>query len=208
MNGGTDDDRLRQAYAALMAKRGASTAPPVVPVEEIHALAEGSWHGPDREARLEAVLSDPETAAEFAFFLDLERERPAPVRRVPRWMPIAASILATVGLVAGLRTLWPAAPDAFRGTEPAVQLIEPAPGAFIEAGATFAWHPVENASDYLLEVIDDEGNSLLSAATIDTTYLMPADLAPSTGVTYRWWVVARLMDGTELRAAPRAGPGR
>ena len=203
------DEQLRGAYALLMQRRAASGLPPAIPVEEVQALAEGTYVGADRDARLDVVLSDPRTAAEFEFFLDLAREQPTARRALPRWLPVAASIVMTVGVLAVWRaSVRPVGDEPLRGGATVVELLRPAVGDAIEPGTLFSWHPVASASDYLLDVIDEEGNSLLSASTIDTTYLMPADLMLAPGMEYRWWVVARLLDGTEVRAEPRTNPGR
>jgi hypothetical protein len=205
---GIDADRLRKAYARLLEARAASGNPPDFPVEEVQALAEGTHAGTDREARLDAILADPRTADEFQFFLDLARDRPAARRAPPHWLPIAASLVIATGVLGLWRTLGTGTEEPLRGLDPTVQLIAPAGGAAIEPGTVFVWHPVENASDYRLEVMDEEGNSLVSVLTIDTTYLMPVSHPPAPGIRYRWWVVARLHDGTELRAEARTNAGR
>jgi hypothetical protein len=38
----------------------------------------------------------------------------------------------------------------------------------------------------------------------DTSLVLPADVRLGDAATYRWWVTARLRDGTETTASPRA----
>ena len=64
----------------------------------------------------------------------------------------------------------------------------------------FLWHAVEGAVAYELEVLDAAGSPVYATRTADTVLALPAGVRLQPGQEYRWWVVARLADGSELRA--------
>ncbi|HVL17205.1 MAG TPA: hypothetical protein VM387_04390, partial [Gemmatimonadales bacterium] len=112
----------------------------------------------------------------------------APGRR--RWMmpaALAATLLVAVGL--GRVALKPSEDTVRSDDATRVELV--APGAEVPAGApvSFAWRPVEGASRYRLEVLNESGDLAIEAETHDTmlTSDSAASLAPG---TYQWWVIA------------------
>lgn len=197
------DERLRKAYADVLARRTADPAVPDVPVEVIHALAEGRYDGADRNAKLEAVLAHPKTAAEFQFFLDLARERPAEsVRRIPRWLQLAAALV----LVAGATLLLPRAfredREPVRGAGADVELVIPVDRGALAPGSRVVWRPAAGAESYRIELVDADGNVVFMAEGGDTSAVLPDSTHIVADRGYQVWVTARLGDGTEVRSSP------
>jgi hypothetical protein len=163
----TDDVKLRTAYAALLERRAAAVSSPDVPIETVQALAEGRYTGSDRVELLETILSDAGTAAEFQFFMDLARERPAaPDRR--GWLAAAAIFTLSLGVAVFWQATRPPPPEPLRG-DAAEILIAPAAGATAQTGASFTWRSVAGAEDYRFELIAEDGTAVHEAATTDTT---------------------------------------
>ena len=100
---------------------------------------------------------------------------------------LAATLLVAVGL--GRLALGPSEDTVRSGEATRVELV--APGAEVPAGAavSFAWRPVEGASRYRLEVLNESGDLAIEAETRDTmlTSESAASLVPG---NYQWWVIA------------------
>lgn len=137
---------------------------------------------------------------------------PAPPRR--RWRvyglaALAAALLLVVALGPG-RRLWQPQTSAGTGGAQAgpPQAGDPlsilAPGFDVSIGApvTFAWRGVPQARLYIVEVFTPEGILAVSRRTSDTSFAVPADSLPQPG-EYRWWVRARIADGTERTSLAR-----
>ena len=198
-----NDDRLRRLYATLLARRASSGAAPEMAVEEIHALAAGTYEGEDRAEKLEAVLSDPRTAAEFQFFLDIAQHQPRSAAHMQRWLAAAASVTILISATLVWRALQPAAPGPARSTD-ADFLVAPSAGASVSRAAAFVWHRVAESESYHFELIDEQGNLVHEAITRDTTQNVPATANLGSSATFRWWVTARLRAGTDNTTPPRA----
>ncbi len=195
----TGEDRLRAAYTKLLARRARETDPPDIPVERVQALAAGEYREDDRAEQLEAVLADARTAAEFEFFRELTRQRPAPRHWLPTWLTAAAAIIVVFGAALIWRATHPVAPDVMRSAGDDF-LLAPAADARITAAARFTWQRVSGAETYRLQLIDEEGMAVLDSTVTDTLLVLPAGGKVVTG-SYRWWVTARLRDGTD-RSTP------
>ena len=185
--------QLKDAYQAHLARRRAPRAACPSP-EAIQALARREGDEVGRLATLDHVMTCGDCRAELDLLRTVEEagERAggasAPGRR--RWvMPaaLAATLLVAVGL--GRVALQPA--DDTQRSAPASRVELVAPGAEVTAGApvSFAWRPVEGASRYRLEVLNEAGDLAVEAETRDTTLTSEsaARLAPG---SYRWWVIA------------------
>lgn len=204
------DERLKSAYASMLARRSASHAPPDIPVETVQALAAGTYRGADRDELLDVTLADARTAAEFEFFLDLAREKPSsvtdrslPLRRrsIQRpWMAAAAMLVIVVGTVGVWRAVSSPTADPLRSDESI--LIEPAANASIDASSTFVWRRVSDARDYHFELVAADGSVVHQAVTSDTTLLLPMEINIGPG-TYVWWVTTLMRDGSQNRSPSR-----
>lgn len=199
-----NDAALRDLYARLQHARRPHARPGDIPVETIHALATGSYQGPDRESLLDDVLGNAATHAEFQFFRDLGRAqsgvRTARFRSWGRPLALAAAAILVVTL--GVRNLSPgASDDPFRGGDSAVVLLSAVP-----EGATwrFTWRAVPDAVAYDLEVMEPSGEVVASATTTDST--LATALGPSARNALSWYLTARLADGQVLRSAVQAMP--
>ncbi|MGH7469300.1 MAG: hypothetical protein ACRENP_15215 [Longimicrobiales bacterium] len=198
-----NDDRLRRLYARLQARRSSSDAAPATAVEEIQVLAEGTYAGADRAQKLEAVLSDPRTAAEFQFFLDLAQQQPHSRTWMKPWLAAAASVIMLVTATLVWRATQPVTNDPLRSAA-ADFLAAPAAGATVSATTPFVWKRIPTAESYQYELIDEQGNLVHEAVTRDTSLTLPATAPVGTDVAFRWWVTARLQAGTDSVSSPRA----
>jgi hypothetical protein len=72
----------------------------------------------------------------------------------------------------------------------------------LELPATFAWQAVEGARRYRFEFIDEGGDVVITRQTTDTTLAVAMDSTLVAGATYRWWIIADLAGGRQLRAVP------
>jgi hypothetical protein len=185
--------QLKEAYQAHLARSradGASCPPP----EAIQALARREGDETARLATLDHVMSCGECRAELDLLRTVEEAGvragavSSPGRR--RWM-LSTALAATVLVALGLgRLAVHSSDDTVRSGEAArVELL--VPGGDVTAGVpvTFAWRPVEGASRYRLEVLNQSGDLAVEAETHDTTITSDsaARLAPG---SYQWWVIA------------------
>jgi hypothetical protein len=185
--------QLKEAYQAHLARTRADRASCPSP-EAMQALARREGDEAARLATLDHVMSCQDCRTELDLLRTVEEAGvragavSAPARR--RWMvpaALAATLLVAVGL--GRVALRPADDTARSGDTARVELV--APGAEVSAGTpvSFAWRPVEGASRYRLEVLDEAGDLAIEAETHDTaiTSDSAARLAPG---PYQWWVIA------------------
>jgi hypothetical protein len=171
--------QLKEAYQAHLARsrRDRASCPPP---EAIQALVRREGDEADRLATLDHVMSCGECRTELDLLRTVEE---AGVRSGA----VAATLLVAVGL--GRVALKPSEDTVRSDDATRVELV--APGAEVLAGApvSFAWRPVEGASRYRLEVLNESGDLAIEAETHDTmlTSDSAASLAPG---TYQWWVIA------------------
>jgi len=185
--------QLKEAYQAHLARsrRDRASCPPP---EAIQALVRREGDEAARLATLDHAMSCGECRTELDLLRTVEEAGvrsgavAAPGRR--RWMmpaALAATLLVAVGLS---RVALKPSEDTVRSDDATrVELV--APGAEVPAGTpiSFAWRPVEGASRYRLEVLNESGDLAIEAETRDTmlTSDSAASLAPG---TYQWWVIA------------------
>jgi hypothetical protein len=185
--------QLKEAYQAHLtrSRRDRASCPPP---EAMQALVRREGDEAARLATLDHVMSCGECRTELDLLRTVEEAGvrsgavAAPGRR--RWMmpaALAATLLVAVGL--GRVALKPSEDTVRSDDATTVELV--APGAEVPAGApvSFAWRPVEGASRYRLEVLNESGDVAIEAETRDTmlTSDSAASLAPG---TYQWWVIA------------------
>lgn len=185
--------QLKQAYQEHLARsrRESASCPPP---EAIQALVRREGDETTRLATLDHVMSCGDCRMELDLLRTVEeagvRSGAVSAPGPRRWMmpaALAATLLIAVGL--GRSVLNPSDDTARSGDAARVELI--APGTEVAAGApvSFAWHPVEGASRYRLEVLNESGDLTIEAETRDTalTSDSAARLAPG---RYQWWVIA------------------
>jgi hypothetical protein len=198
-----NDERLREIYGGLIQGRAAACPEP----EAILALVRREGAEDARLATLDHVMRCEACRSEFDLLRSIElagAEAGAarPGRR--RWvMPAALAASVLLAVVIG-RFMLPSPPESevYRsGDEGRVSLV--APPRELPAGSpiAFAWHPIDGATRYRLEVLTGGGEVALEAETADTTMTLQgaADLAPG---DYQWWVGASSR-GTVVRSALR-----
>jgi hypothetical protein len=196
------DDALRHAYEALMAARANVLDLPNVSVETIAALAQGSYRAPDRILLLDRVLAHPVTARELHFFRQLAASAPTPtvVRPFPaRWL-VAATVLLAVGTLSIWRGFGTGRDEPVRGDGAPFALAEPAGGGALGRGGRLLWRPAPGAQSYRIELLDDGGSLVFTAATPDTLATLPDSVRLVPRQAYQVRLVALLRDGTEATA--------
>ncbi|HSM07300.1 MAG TPA: hypothetical protein VK858_21915 [Longimicrobiales bacterium] len=200
-----DDETLRQAYGRIIARTGSTGRRGCPEPERILGLAERTDPESIRLETLDHAMACPECRRE----LDLVRAvaeggelAAAPARTrfpLPRFA-VAASIVLLAG---GALTVWnvqlrSTLPPAFRGAD-AVAPASPTDEVETGVSTTFAWHPADGAVEYRVELFDDGGLVLDSAATPDTTVSIVVPPLPS-GTQLYWSVQATLRSGEAVRS--------
>ena len=90
-----------------------------------------------------------------------------------------------------------------RGPESSVELVSPAAGEVGTGRIDFRWRTIEDAFEYVFEIMDQEGRSLLAQVTADTSLILDLDEHPAIEGDLLWWVRASLPDGTERNSETR-----
>jgi hypothetical protein len=184
--------QLKEAYQAHLARTRADRASCPAP-EAIQALVRREGDEAARLATLDHVMRCGDCRAELDLLRTVEeagvRAGAVPASGRRRWMmpaALAATLLVAVGL--GRVALRPSE-DTMRGESGRVELVTP--GAEVTAGVpvTFAWRPVEGASRYRLEVLNEAGDLAVEGETHDTTLTSDSAASLKPG-SYQWWVIA------------------
>ncbi len=193
------DEELQRAYqrSTTLTTMGRCPEP-----EQLADLVQGVGTEPDQLALLEHVLRCPTCRQE----LDLlraanEGARAADTRRMSApWMALAAAAVIAIGAgaVALRGTHSSVQPDVLRGPPHVVALIEPSAGESIVAPIRLAWHPVDGARSYRVELLTSRGDMIAARSTSDTILTVPASTQLRTGESYDVWVRAALADRTEM----------
>lgn len=193
-----DDAPLRAAYARAMTARGADRAGCPAP-EALRDLATSTVVAESDAGAFDHVMSCAACRDEYELLRSIHRAgAQAPAVRARRWTPLA--LAATMLLAVGLGSAILLRRDGMRGIADAVQLVTPgrvAPGEPLP----LAWHPVDGATAYRAELLDEVGAPLFSTTTGDTAVVVPAGtIAPGTRVV-DFLVVATRADGSQRRSA-------
>lgn len=181
------DDRLRQAYAAWLARQHADPSAPEP--ESIARLVAREGSDTERLVLLDQLLKDPRLGHELAV-LQTTREASGIANASPSFPRLwaAAAALVVVVSVGVWRTARPAdAPR--RGGGDVVLTPE-------WADRALAWQPVPSAIDYRVEIVSANGDSVQSVLTRDTALVNVRVGALPVGA--RWRVTARRADGTAV----------
>jgi len=195
---------VERLYRSRVAAKPVVTERCVSP-EAMLALFQREGSEDERMATLEHVMSCPACHREYEWLAAVDQAVqavPAASPTRPWWrsapLALAASLLLVIGAGLLVRAPWRAAGEAVRGESGDVALIAPAAGATVTGSATFAWHPLAEASAYVLEVQRPDGQVVRSDTTADTMLALPsAALAPH---RYRWWV-REVTNGSEPRSS-------
>lgn len=198
-----NEDRLREDYARILEERRPADRDGCVPPEAMAAIVQGVASEEDRVTWLLHISGCAACKAE----LDLLRAtadagRRLDARRSGWWTGARiARAAAVVLLVAGVGLVWRAmgagpASAPTRGAGTAVTLGAPAGDLRAFPSRTFEWQGVPQALDYQFELLDGNGDLVLRRETSDTRFKLPDNVALERGVEYRWWVRARMRDGS------------
>jgi len=196
------DNRLRTAYAELLARReaGREGCPAS---EEIDALAFRRGPEATRLVTLDHVMTCPGCRREF----DLLRALAHAGRPVSRIGPGIYALAATLALTTGALLIWRAAsdraPDPLRGTADSIVLLTPTDGASLAEPPVLAWRPFAGAVSYRVEVLDRTDSVVARGSGPDTLLRLPADALAPADSTYRWRVVADLRTGGSVSSGVR-----
>lgn len=197
------DGRLREAYGQEMEGRRGEPREACPDPEVILQLAEGRGEERDRLKTLDHVMGCPECHHDFQRLRAIAEGRPREPRRMQPWLAAAASAVLLFG--AGYALWGPAPwnrPAVMRGEDRVVTLLTPEPGASISEVPLFAWHSHPDAYEYTFEVLGEDERQILVRSTPDTVIRMET-LSLEAGDPSRWWVRARLRDGTIIVSEPR-----
>jgi hypothetical protein len=194
-----NDDELRREY-----QRSATTTAlgPHPEPDELAELMGGAMPEPDRLAILEHVLRCPTCGPELDLLRSASAGARAAERRMPlsRWMAFAAAALILVGIgtltLRGHRIAVPV--DVMRGNHAAVAVIEPAAGITVAAPVRLAWHAMDGAQSYRVELLTTRGDVIAAWNTLDTALVIPDSVRISANESYDMWVRAMLADRTEV----------
>jgi hypothetical protein len=194
-----NDDELRREY-----QRSATTTALGLHPEpgELAELLGGAMAEPDRLAMSEHVLRCPSCGPELDLLRAANAGARAAERRMPlsRWMAFAAAALILVGIGAltlrGHRIAVPV--DVMRGNHAAVAVIEPAAGITVAAPVRLAWHAMDGAQSYRVELLTTRGEVIAAWSTPDTALVIPDSVRLRANESYDMWVRAMLAGRTEV----------
>ena len=197
-------DGLERLYRARVSARLVVTEQCVSP-EAMLALLQREGSEAERMATMEHVMSCPACHREYQWLAAVDQAAvkagagDAPRRTWWRGAPLvlAASLIAVVGAGLLVRAPW-RADEPVRGETGDVTLAAPAAGATVAEAPTFVWHPLPEASAYVLEIQRADGSVARSDTTADTTLALPGAALPP--AEYRWWV-REVTDGSEPRSS-------
>jgi hypothetical protein len=190
-----NDQQLRAIYSGIMTSRQGSRQSACPDPEAILALVRREGSEETRLATLDHVMSCADCRSEFDLVRSIElagAEAGAIARPGRRWMvPLALAASVLLAVVIGRYAL-PGAPerDLVRsGEKDRLTLLAPPTETTTGSPILFAWHPIEGAGRYRLEVMNAGGEVVLEAETADTAIVLQsaADLEPG---EYQWWVGA------------------
>jgi hypothetical protein len=194
-----NDEELRREYRR---SSGATPPGPHPEPEELEKLLNGEGAEAERLALLEHVLRCPTCGPELDLLRTAAEGSRAAERRAPatRWLALAAAALLMIGI--GTLTLrghrvTPSA-DVLRGRSESISLIEPYAGASIARPVRLAWHRLDGATSYRVELLSKGGELIGTWSTPDTTLAIPDSAHVSANESYDVWVRATLADRTEV----------
>ena len=187
-----NDQQLRAIYGDVMTSRARSRTPACPEPEAIFALVRREGSEETRLATLDHVMSCADCRAEFDLVRSIQlagADAGAAARPGRRWMaPLALAASVLLAVLVGRYAL-PGAPErevVRSGEKDRLTLLAPPTDVITGSPILFAWHPIEGAGRYRLEVMNAGGEVVLEAETADTAIVLQsaADLEPG---EYQWW---------------------
>lgn len=123
-------------------------------------------------------------------------------------LPMAAALLLAVGIPVWNSRQRTAISDTAqtRGATSTVPIpVAPEQGAGVTLDTLrLTWRPVPSAASYMAEVMDADGQRVVSVATADTTALVTIANISDRQRVAGWWVTARMADGQTTRSELRS----
>lgn len=197
-----NEARLQEAYQRALAERDDGTRASCPSLESIDALARGTTAESERLDTLTHVMScrrcqqelDLLRAIQSAGVISGAVAARREVRSLP-WrviVPVALAASLVIAAFIGVQNRLGRGPitDTPRGDATGLVLVAPNDAAEVAASAplAFTWRADSAARRYVVEVLTQKGEVIVSRTTSDTTITLPdtSGLAPSTD--YQWWV--------------------
>jgi hypothetical protein len=209
----TDDPRLREAYAELIAARAPTNREACPSPEALLVLVEREG---DEEARL-ATLDHVMGCARCRAELDLLRAAThastqvaagsasdatvSPVRGARRWPMRPLAIAAGIVVVIGVGVISRGAGDErlqMRGDVAPLSLLGPERAS--DGGVLLRWRSVADAPRYRVEVYATSGATVAEGIVSDTFFVVSSAALAGRPDTLSWMVTALRSDGGEVRS--------
>jgi hypothetical protein len=191
-----NDTELRSEYQRLLAgrtDRGQCPDP-----ERLRDLVERKGDETERLHTLDHAMACSQCRTEFELLRAIQTSRPRASRSYARPLALAASV---VGLLAA-GTIWLTirsdTSDTLRGGSSMLELISPVGQVASGASTELSWHPATGEVRYLVQVVGQDGEVVFGGVTRDSQIVLPDTISLVPATEYRWWVVARFADGSEV----------
>ena len=195
--------RIRKAYQSALEAREPSDRDSCPDPATLLELAEGMGPEACRLEALDHAMSCPICRRELDLLRALAEARPRTSTWLRPWMAAAASVVLLVGAGSLVWWQWGQRGTVYRGAPEGVALVSPEPGGTSSGVVQFVWSGEPDAFQYVLEILDAEGVGLLRDSTADTSLVVDLRDHPAVVGRVRWWVIARLEDGTEMSSETR-----
>ena len=187
-----NDERLQQAYNALLRDRAARGEPVDVPLETMVDVLNRKGSEETRLAAIDRIMAHPRLAEEFEILRAAHTAgRTAQRRTFKAWpLAIAASLIAAIGLGTWLSRQSTDDGDQLRGLSVAIPLYAPAETALADSARVFLWSANPSATQYMFELSTAGGSALFNATTTDSSLTLPDTVRLAPGASYFWYVRA------------------
>lgn len=196
------DEALRRAYQGRDPRRDPTPHPEP---EALGALASGTLPEAQRLSLVDHLSQCAACRAEFEL-LDAIAKAETPARSVgalPRWLPLAAAVVLSIGALAWWRLGRPGADPVVRGEGQEIAIAAPTDSVLAAAAPLrFAWHPAAGVATYRLELVHLDGRLAYTVSGPDTSAQIPDSVVVAPG-RYRWWVTGTTATG-EIQSLARA----
>lgn len=184
-----NDDELMRRYQEAMRDAGPSGEAAPDP-ELLRRVAGGEASEAERLRVLDLVMQSEALRREFDTFRALAAGgRPAAFAWPRR---LAAAALIT--LVAG-GSYWalsaPMEEASWRGAGGSVVPIVPTDRSEVSAPLSMMWHSLPEATEYQIEIMEENGRLVAEFETSDTMFVVPPEAGLRASTPYRWGVTAR-----------------
>jgi len=167
--------------------------------EQMHELVERKGDEAERLKTLDHAMSCSRCRTEFELLRAIRVSRPRSARNYVRPLALAASL----ALVIGAGSIWLAVKngtdaDVMRGGSEMLELIAPIGSLPLDSRLEFSWYSAPGEVRYAILVLSESGSVEFAGVTRDTGIALPDTVSLLPGSEYRWWVVARFVDGSEV----------